>query len=249
MMDTPHFTLKPMVKTRVALAILLVLICTGAMFVAMTVLRTGTLFQPTHNAYLDLQASYQLLLLGIVALSLGGTFALDAEGFKRYFRLGDPGARGEAVPLFGIKQGDSWWKTGISLSVVITVATGLFMYFQLPGDALPAGWWVVMPWVWLFAASNAFGEEVVFRLGLVAPLAGMVKPGTVMLLSAVLFGAPHYGGMPGGLLGAVMAGVLGYVLARSIFDTRGMFWAWWIHFLQDVVIMTTLAVIAMGGGA
>jgi len=35
-----------------------------------------------------------------------------------------------------------------------------------------------------------------------------------------------------------MAGFLGWLLARSVVDTRGMFWAWFLHFLQDVVIFT-----------
>jgi len=37
-----------------------------------------------------------------------------------------------------------------------------------------------------------------------------------------------------------MAGFLGWLLARSVVDTRGVFWAWFLHFLQDVVIFTAV---------
>jgi hypothetical protein len=29
---------------------------------------------------------------------------------------------------------------------------------------------------------------------------------------------------------------MGWVLAKAMLETRGFFWSWWIHFLQDVVI-------------
>jgi hypothetical protein len=37
-----------------------------------------------------------------------------------------------------------------------------------------------------------------------------------------------------------LAGFLGWFLAKSIGETHGFFWAWLIHFLQDVVIITGL---------
>jgi hypothetical protein len=38
---------------------------------------------------------------------------------------------------------------------------------------------------------------------------------------------------------------LGWLLARSVMDTRGMGWAWFIHFLQDVVIISVLLYMGM----
>lgn len=37
-----------------------------------------------------------------------------------------------------------------------------------------------------------------------------------------------------------MAGILGFVLAKSMYETKGFFWAWTIHFFQDVLIIGTL---------
>jgi uncharacterized protein len=63
---------------------------------------------------------------------------------------------------------------------------------------------------------------------------------TIFIISAILFGMPHLGGMPSGLIGATMAGVLGLVLAKSLYETKGFFWAWTIHFIQEMIIIGTL---------
>lgn len=42
-----------------------------------------------------------------------------------------------------------------------------------------------------------------------------------------------------------MAGFLGFVLARSVVETRGVLGAWLVHFLQDVVIFTLLFAVAL----
>ncbi len=58
--------------------------------------------------------------------------------------------------------------------------------------------------------------------------------------SAAIFGGVHFFGTPGGVLGVFMAGFMGWLLAKSVLETRGFGWAWFIHFLQDVVIMFAL---------
>jgi hypothetical protein len=37
-----------------------------------------------------------------------------------------------------------------------------------------------------------------------------------------------------------MAGFLGWLLAMSLVETQGIFLAWAIHFVQDVVIITSM---------
>jgi hypothetical protein len=59
------------------------------------------------------------------------------------------------------------------------------------------------------------------------------------LQSAVLFGTAHYFGM--GLAGAVLSVFMGWLLGKAMVETRGLFWAWWIHVLADIVIFTFLA--------
>jgi hypothetical protein len=41
-------------------------------------------------------------------------------------------------------------------------------------------------------------------------------------------------------LGVLLAAFIGWFLSKSMIETQGFFWAWFIHFLQDVVIYFAL---------
>jgi hypothetical protein len=47
-----------------------------------------------------------------------------------------------------------------------------------------------------------------------------------------------------------LAWFLGWILAKSMLETRGLAWAWFIHFVQDVAIFGFMAIgaITPGGG-
>ena len=90
----------------------------------------------------------------------------------------------------------------------------------------------------LFSLTNSFIEESVTRIGVVVTLKGIVKDKTIPLISALIFGVVHYWGNPGGIPGLLAAGFLGWFLAKSIVETKGIYWAWLIHFVQDVIIFT-----------
>ncbi|MDZ7899137.1 MAG: CPBP family intramembrane glutamic endopeptidase [Arcicella sp.] len=62
----------------------------------------------------------------------------------------------------------------------------------------------------------------------------------VLLISAILFGLPHYQGYPNGAAGVIMAGVMGYVLSKATYETSGIGIAWAIHFVTDLIIFTAL---------
>lgn len=190
------------------------------------------------NDYIDFQIKYQLVLLFSAFLLLFINAMFTRSNFLPYLATGDVNAVAEKMALFGIQQGDRWMQTGLSLCVVITLVTSIFMYFQLRQQAIK--WNLLfsgMGWVLLFALTNALGEELIYRVGIVVPLKGLLAPVVIYSISAVLFGIPHYWGIPSGVIGAFLAGILGYVLAKSVDETQGIFWAWTIHFLQDVVII------------
>ena len=98
----------------------------------------------------------------------------------------------------------------------------------------------VLPFSILFSLSNSFIEESITRLGVIVVLKGKVKDRIIPLISALLFGGVHYFGNPGGIPGVLAAGFLGWFLAKSILETKGIFWAWLIHFVQDVIIFSVL---------
>ncbi len=122
----------------------------------------------------------------------------------------------------------------------ITFGTATFMFFQLKKAAvkislLKKG----ILWILLFSAMNAFSEEVIFRLGVVLPLYGVMSVSAIMLISGILFGLPHYFGTPSGVIGVLMAGFLGWLLALAMLETQGFFIPWAVHFVQDIVILAS----------
>ena len=66
----------------------------------------------------------------------------------------------------------------------------------------------------------------------------------IAMLSGALFGSIHFFGIPGGVTGVIVAVFLGWLLCKSILETKGIFWAWFIHFLQDVIIFSALLSLA-----
>lgn len=197
-----------------------------------------------QNSYLNFQINYQLILLSLAFVSLISSYFLNPEGVKSILSFGSISTVGEELKIFGIKKGDSWLKTGISLSIFISLATGIFMYFQLKGQEvdyslLKTG----ILWIFLFSLTNSFSEEIIYRVGINGPLHNLISPKTIFLISAIIFGLAHFRGMPSGIIGVVLAGVLGYILSKSIHETNGIFWAWFIHFLQDVIIIGSLFLI------
>lgn len=230
-----------MVKLKIALPIVLVVIYTGLILLSSTYLKATKLFSISSNTFINFQANYQIILLGISLLSLVTTYFLNRETFTNFFTFGNLSATSEEMKLFGIKAGDSWLKTGLSLTVIISLVTGIFMFFQLKNANIE--WQQLQSgifWILLFSLTNSFGEEMIYRMGIVSPLTKLLSPLTIFIISAVLFGLPHLAGMPSGLIGATMAGVLGLVLAKSLYETNGFFWAWTIHFIQDVIIIGAL---------
>jgi membrane protease YdiL (CAAX protease family) len=108
---------------------------------------------------------------------------------------------------------------------------------NIVGQVLP-----LFPVVILFAASNAFSEEMRYRALLIAPVCPAVGKQQAILLTSLVFGLAHYlTGIPGGLVGVALTGLLGWLLGKSMLETRGSFWAWFIHFWGDVYIFLLVA--------
>lgn len=235
-----------MEKFKIGLPIILVIIFTILILLSSQFLKTKSLFSVSQNEYVNFQFNYQFVLLLVTLISLTATYFLNKENFLNFLSFGDISLPAKELKLLGIKENDSWLKTGISLSIFISLATATFMYFQL--NQANVNWTLLQNgifWILLFSLTNSFGEEMIYRMGIVSPLKGLLQPMTIFIISAFLFGIPHLAGMPSGLIGATMAGVLGLVLAKSLYETNGLFWAWIIHFLQDVIIISSLYLLSV----
>lgn len=160
-----------------------------------------------------------------------------------FLSRGNLSAPAQPIPFVGLRKPIPWTVFGPALLVVFGVALPLFLYFTLYPDFTDPGPILrCLPWILLVAALNAANEEFQFRNVLLAHLRNVVSPAEGALLTAVLFGLGHYYGQPSGPLGVVMAGIAGWLWARSMIETRGSVWAFFIHMVQDIVIFTFLAV-------
>ena len=181
-------------------------------------------------------AAGQLLSLCLAAAVLLIVRFVNPDGFEKYWRPGAFSAPAEKVGWLGVKAGESWRSVGSAFALFITLGTAAFMYFGVY-KSTPINWQAALPWVLLFSISNSFSEEMLTRFSLAAGLDGVASKARICLWSAAIFGGIHYFGTPGGPLGMLMAGFLGWLLAKSVVETKGFGWAWLIHFLQDVVIL------------
>ena len=193
----------------------------------------------SENPAINRMAAAQICTLALVALVLWAVRRLHPEGFRKYWWLGDAAAPAEKVAWLGIRENESWRSVGAGFSLVVTAATAAFMWLGVY-QKTPIVWLDLLPWVLLFSLSNSFSEEMLTRFTLAAGLDGVQSKAQICLWSAAIFGGVHFFGTPGGIMGVLMAGFLGWLLAKSVVETRGFGWAWFIHFLQDVVIIFAL---------
>ncbi len=164
-------------------------------------------------------------------------------GFDRFFFVkGKLDAPAAPIPWI-LNRPPSWRILGPAIAGAMCLGLLVFIFaFGSPPsfgsllDLLP-----LLPFVLLFAASNAFGEEMLYRAPWLAALEGPVGPVHALLLTAVYFGLAHFYGVPYGLLGVVMAFIPGWLMGKAMLETRGFFWAWLIHFCMDFTIFSFMA--------
>jgi len=142
----------------------------------------------------------------------------------------------------------TWGRLAVLAGLVIGLGTLLLTMLTATGFALPsnvARLLPLLPLIVVLALANSFAEGVAYRNAVLGPLRDALPKGSVLLLSAAFFGVAHYYSVPSGVIGVVMSSVLGWFLARAMFETRGFLAPWIIHFLQDVVIFSTI--VLLGG--
>lgn len=93
-----------------------------------------------------------------------------------------------------------------------------------------------IPLILILAASNGFNEEVIFRAAPIASVYEAVEKNNAVWMAAVLFGLSHYiGGTPSGIPGVLITAFLGWFFGKCLVDSKGFFWAWLFHTIQDIL--------------
>ena len=193
------------------------------------------------------QILYQLITLVFAIVFLCILFLTKKSVLLQYLRKGNISANIIPEPLLGInpKANENWFHLGRNFAIIISIVTIIIIYFQSIRENETSIREIlnVMPFSIAFAISNSFVEESITRLGVVVVLKDRLKDKTIPIVSALIFGTVHYWGNPGGFIGVFVAGFLGWILAKSILETKGIFWAWLIHCMQDVIIFSALLTI------
>ena len=190
----------------------------------------GALFLFTIGNRTKSFVSYQIItLLGAVVIS---AVALATSPNSSIYKLGALTA--PADNIIGASYG--------AFTLIAFAVTTLVVYLQVVrGKEIDKSLLIRFALIALpLSAMNALTEELIFRAAIMQSMIHVAGPATVVVLSGLLFGIPHYFGNPGKLPGVVMATFLGVIAAQSIFDTGGLGWAWIMHFVQDVPIITML---------
>lgn len=187
-----------------------------------------------------------LKLLGIIPV-VGILLLLYQSPRKFYLVKGDLSARASRIAWLGIEEGRiSWGKLSVISALLIAVGTLLLTILTVTGFSKPATLGrlpPLLPLIVLLALLNSFSEGVVYRSSVLGPLKEVLPKDYIVIVASAFFGFAHYYGAPGGILGIIMSGLLGWYMCRSMYETQGFVAAWIIHFFQDIVIFSTIAVL------
>ncbi|MCV2393652.1 CPBP family intramembrane metalloprotease [Actinotalea sp. M2MS4P-6] len=179
----------------------------------------------------------------LVAAALVGV--LLAMGYRRrsmFLRLGDLRTPLRPVRWLGFPRPVPWSRFALQWGAYIAVAVAVAQYLSLrPTTAELEGVVPMLPGILVYAAFNAITEEVTYRVPLLATGEPTLGGRTALWQAAGYFGIAHFYGTPGGPAGVVLSIFMGWILAKGILETRGLFWSWWIHWLSDVAIFVLLA--------
>lgn len=195
---------------------------------------------PSFTVYMLAEQSLRLMATMVIIAVL---FAIKKKASAFFLVKGNTSAPVEPVRWLGAKPGEHWNTFGRNFTLFISLGTLAFLVIagrpslDLVIRALP-----FLPAILLAAALNAFNEEMTYKASFLSVLEGPAGKNQALLLMAAYFGIGHYYGVPYGIIGVLMAGFLGWLLGKSMLETRGLFWAWFIHFWQDVLIFAFMAI-------
>jgi hypothetical protein len=222
----------------------LFIVLIGAQWLVLTRVDQMPIYQswlnnPSFSIYMLAELSLNFMVTVSVILLM---FMLKKKREAFFLAVGDTSARVEPVRWLGVKPGERWNRFGLIFAVILSSGTLVFLFSAgQPTLGLMVNVLPYLPVVLLAAAINAFNEEMTYKASFLAVLVDAVGKKQAVWLMAAYFGLFHFYGIPNGVIGVILAGFLGWLLGKSMLETRGLFWAWFLHFLQDVFIFAFMA--------
>lgn len=181
----------------------------------------------------------RLLRIGAVLVMF---VVLLIMGFKRrdlYLAVGDLGATAEPTRLKIPPKPEPWTRFGRNYAII---SVGLLLLFLIPAlkPSLANFSVGLLLFAGVCAAMNAFAKEFLYRSAWIPQVLPLFGKGATLMLVPAWFGLAHYFGVPNGLTGVLLAAIGGWFFAKSMIETRGIAWAWFLHFLADFTVYLVL---------
>ena len=185
----------------------------------------------------------QLLELGVALFMIGLLFLLRKHRQRFFLVRGAMQADIEPLKLLGQKSPSPLWRFGLVFTlVVIVVQCFMFILPLTPTSGTIRHLMRFVPVILLLAAFNSFTEEIIFRATPISTLYEVVGKPNAIGMAAVLFGLAHYiGGIPSGVPGVLITTFLGWFFGKCMLDSKGLFWPWLFHTLQDILPFSLMA--------
>jgi membrane protease YdiL (CAAX protease family) len=230
------------VRAYVLLSLAVIALSEGVAYAA-NLLPMREVLAANNNTFLTMVGTQQVQRLAVGLLMLAASALVLHQRRAFYWQVGNSAAPAGPLKFVGV-MGTSTWKRRGPL-ILLATAGGVVAFILLAGGsaslsnllrALP-----LLPFVLLFAAINAFGEEITYRAPQLGALEPALGPTQSLLLTSIYFGLAHFYGVPYGVIGVLMASAIGWLLGKSMLETRGFLWAWLIHVGLDMVIFTIMA--------
>jgi membrane protease YdiL (CAAX protease family) len=165
-------------------------------------------------------------------LLITGRRRLDFYLFK-----GNIHATVEQSHLVSTKKPEPWIKVALIFATVFVTVTVVFLVgaYGFPEAGFAQNWFLI-PVGLLVAAMNGFNEEFTLRAAPLGELRPVIGKSSSLVATAAYFGLGHYYGVPNGVIGVLLSMFLGWLLGKSMIETKGLFVAWLVHFLTDIPI-------------
>jgi len=225
----------------------LLAIYVGHFFIIPYIYESVTLLSWMQQASWGVRLVVFNLLLKHMVLILLMVLTLIGSGIGRkelFLVRGNPSALFKPTRFLpNVSDEPTWSRFILSFLPYFVIICGIIMAFLIrPSMSQIYKVLIFLPAITIGAAINAFCEEFEYRSVLLARLVPVLGSGSAILMSSAFFGLVHYlGGTPGGPFGAVGTGFLGFLMAKSMIDTRGFVWAFLIHFIADFVLFCGIA--------
>ena len=122
------------------------------------------------------------MVLVVSFAAIGFVYFFDKTSFKTFFRLR------------ASREENDWNALGPVLAIGFTLGTTMYMSFAVTSKhgVINGQFWKLLPLVLLFAATNAWSEEIISRFVIVAGLYGKLSPSVICWIGGDLWRAAFF---------------------------------------------------------